>query len=74
MPRNKYAALNAAQKADFLKLTPVEWERYFKKSSLRTLNKIYGQLCQRPHDPEWERIKDMFVAELQRRQAKRTER
>jgi hypothetical protein len=61
--RNRYAGLNAAQKNDFVRLSPKEWKEFFDNSNARTLRKTYGQLCRRG-GPEWERIKDMFIQAL----------
>ena len=61
--RDRYAGLNAAQKNDFLRLTPAEWKSYFESASQRTLRKTYGQLCQRSGS-EWERVKALFVEAL----------
>lgn len=60
---NRYAGLNAAQKNDFLKLTPAEWKSYFEGASQRTLRKTYDQLCHRSGS-EWERVKALFVEAL----------
>jgi len=61
--RNRYAGLNAAQKNDFLRLTPVEWQNYFESANQRTLRKTYAQLYNRK-GPEWERVKTLFVKAL----------
>jgi len=66
---NRYAGLNAAQKNDFLKLTPAEWKSYFGNASQRTLRKTYGQLCQR-NGSEWGRVKALFVEALIAKQSK----
>ncbi len=67
--RDRYAGLAAAKKGgdDWLRLTPAQWQAYFDNASPKTLRKTYGQLCRRS-GPEWNRIKQMFVQALLKKQ------
>ncbi len=64
---DRYAGLQAAKTKNIDKFSPAEWAAYFSKIPDHVFKKVHNQLCRRG-GPEWQRVKDLCMAEMMRRQ------